>query len=147
MTVQTKPLFAGSVNSPIKNISVALNNDALIASPADSTSLRLLFTATENGGYLEAVEYQGIGTGTCGLSVMQLWLTDNTGANAQVWRSIAVSAGSGAMSTTNPGVWNIISASGANIEIGCKIFVSFKVLATNVTYNVTAWAGQFKAQP
>ena len=116
---------------------------AAVAVPSGDAGLFLLFTSGANGGFVSEIDYQAIGSGTCGTSIMNIWKTDTGGVNAQIIKSITVAAGTGAISTTNAGVFGSNIFSLLNLATGEKIYVSFTVLAANVTYNVVAFGGQF----
>lgn len=145
MAVEHRAIFGGKPISPIVNLSVAKSSNAVEAAPVDATDFRLLFTAGAEGGFIDAIDYQFVGTGTPGAAILNIWVTDNAGANARVMRSITVAAGS-AMTTSVPGPFIQTAFNFANLEPGCKVFCSITALAANTTLNVIAWAGQYTAQ-
>ena len=144
MAQNTKPIFGSYPEIVIKNVSVANTLNSIIANPVDGTSLALLFTAGSDNGFIDAIDFQEIGTGTPGNSIMNIWVKDATGANAQIAYSVTVTGGS-AITTTVPGVYKSTLFNFMNLKAGQKVFVSFTAIATNVTYNVIAYTGQYSA--
>lgn len=145
MAVNNQPLFGGIPIVNVKNVSIAKTSLSEIASPVDATDLRLVFTAGANGGFIDSVDYQAIGTGTPGATIMNVWVTDEANANARIVKSLAVPAGSG-ISTINPGISGSLVFAYMNLAYGQNVYISFTVLAANVTYNVTSFGGQYSAQ-
>lgn len=144
MAQNSKPLFGSTPLTTIANVSVAKTSLVEIASPADAPDLRLLYTAPTDGGFIDAIDYQAIGTGTPAASIMNIWITDTAGANARIWQMITVASGS-AISTTVKGVSGSQGLNYMNLKAGQKIFASFTALASNITYNVTAFCGDYTA--
>lgn len=146
MAINNNPIFPGIPSGETKNISTANTSNAVVASPADGESFRLLFTAGGNGGFVSQIDYQAIGTGTPEATLLNVWLTDTNGKNAMVVRTITVAAGS-AMSATTAGVYGSIFLPGYELAPGRAMYVSFTALAANVTYNVSALnTGQYSEQ-
>jgi hypothetical protein len=147
MAVNTLPLSFGQVYSKTAQISVARTGETVIASPADATDLRQLLEANVNGSGYDTIEYQVVYStaATQAASKILIWETDDTGANAQVVRQIAVAAGS-AQSTTVAGQNGIIVFNRADLQDGVKVFVSVTVVTANCLWNFTIRAGHFTAQ-
>ena len=143
-----KILSGGVPSSLIKGVTAAKTDFAVIAAPADAADLALIFTAGDNGGFIDSIVMQ-IATdntnATQTATIMNIWLTASDGTNARVIKSVAI-AGQAATSTTVPGFWLETPVNYWNIETGCKVFVSFTVLVTHIVFNVTALGGQFTAQ-
>ncbi len=118
---------------------------ATIASPADAADLRELFEAGPNGGSVDEVGYQVVGTGTQAASLVYVWKTDNTGANAEIVNIFTVAAGS-AMTNTVKGQTDRWYPNYENLDDGVKIFITVSVLSTNCEFVVFLNGGQFEAQ-
>ncbi len=149
MAVNTLPLSFGKVATTTAAVTVAKTSEADIASPADATDLRLLFTAGTNGGGIDTIEYQVVDGGsadpTQAASKINIWETGADGTDARIVRQVAVSAGS-AISTTVAGQNGIITFNRADYPSGTKVFVSVTVVTTNCQWNFTCRGGQFDAQ-
>jgi len=149
MAVNTLPLSFGTVTTTTAAITVAKTAEAEIASPADATDLRLLFTAGANGGGYDTIEYQVVDSGaadpTQAASKICIWETEADGTDARIIRQVAVAAGS-AISTTVIGQNGIITFNRADMASGTKVFVSVTVVTANCTWNFTCRGGQFTAQ-
>lgn len=145
MAVNNSPVYAGIASSKTVNVSVARTTDTEIGAPADATDLRLLFTAGTNGGAYYRLLWNVVGTGTPAAAVINLWETDETGANARVVQSFYNTAGL-AISTTQTGTTGYADFKSAELQAGQKVFVSITVLAANTTLNVTLRSAQFTAQ-
>lgn len=148
MAVNTLPLSFGKVATTTAAITVAKTAETDIASPADATDLRLLFTAGTNGGGIDTIEYQVIsttGTPTQAASKIMIWETEADGTDARIVRQVAVAAGS-AISTTAAGQNGIITFNRADMPSGTKVFVTVSVVTANCQWNFTCRGGQFDAQ-
>lgn len=143
--VNNKPIFGGQPLVTIKNVSVAYTSLTGVTAPADATNFRMVFSAGTNGGFVDAIDYQAVGTGTPGASIMNIWVTDTTGANALVNHMYTVAAGS-AISTTVAGASVSNTLYFMNLAAGQAVYATFTALAANISYNVTAYAGQFTSQ-
>jgi hypothetical protein len=142
---QNKILSGGKADGLIKRVTAARTGVTTIASPADATDLRLIFEAGTNGGFVDEVGYRFVGTGTQAATLVYVWLTDTSNANAEIIHSFTVAAGS-AMSNTVPGQTNKLNPSFWNLASGRKVYVSVSVLSTNCECVVWALGGQFEAQ-
>jgi len=144
MAANQRPVFALKPVTPTANLSGANTATAAVASPADGTDFRLLYTCgVTEGAKLTLLAYQFIGTGTPSAGIFYIWITDTAGANARIIRSSAFLALSGAISTTLPGQYAELTFSDLQIQNGQKIFVSVTTLAANTTLNVRASLGEF----
>lgn len=146
MAINKDPLFGGLPDTLIINVGTAKTAIAAVADPSADAGLFKVFEATTNGGFIVALEYQAISTGTPGATILNIWTTDAAGANAQVYKQIAIAANTAAVSTTVPGVSGTILLPYLNIQDGVCVYVSITVLAANTTYNVQCWGGQFISQ-
>jgi len=150
MAVNSNSVLSGGVaNSIPKTVSTAKTDYTIIASPSDGADLALVFTADTYGGFVDAIDYQltpiGATNSTQAASIMNIWMTNESGLNARVIKSVAILAMS-ATSTTTPGVYTQTALNFYNIQAGCKLFVSFTVVSANGNFNVVAWSGQFSKQ-
>lgn len=145
MARNTIPLSGGIPESNVVEISVARTGVDQIASPVDGTDLRLLFTAGANGGFVDSLEYQVVGTGTQAQFNMYIWETLNDGTNARIVRAVTVAAGS-AMSATQIGQRGIILFSRADLQAGKEYWISQSVVSASCKTNYTVRAGQYQAQ-
>jgi len=148
MAVNTLPLSFGKVATITAAITVAKTAETDIASPADATDLRLLFTAGTNGGGYDTIEYQVIttsGSPTQLASKINIWETEADGTDARIVRQVTVAAGS-AISTTVAGQNGIITFNRADMPSGTKVFVTVTVVTANCQWNFTCRGGQFDAQ-
>jgi hypothetical protein len=148
MAVNTLPLSFGKVESTTAAITVAKTAETDIASPADATDLRLLFTAGTNGGGIYTIEYQVIstsGTPTQAASKIMIWETKADGTAARIVRQVPVAVGS-AINTTANGQNGIITFNRADYPSGVLVFVSVSVVTANCQWNFTCRGGQFEAQ-
>jgi hypothetical protein len=141
MAINTDPLFAGSPISPIINTAAAKASDAAVVDPTAEAGLYFLTEITEFGGFADVLLYQAIGAGAPEASVLMLWITDTAGANAQVAHKFTTTSADDTESVK--GAFDI---SMFNLAAGVKVYVSAQSLAVNVTYNITLFGGQFKAQ-
>jgi len=131
---------------PLKgNVSVANTSNAAVASPADATDFRLLFTAGTNGGFIDEIIYQVIGTGTQAAALMNIWQTEADGSDARVIKTVTIAAGS-AQSTIVAGQSASTSFQFKNLQAGVEVYVSFTVVSASCTWNVVVNGGQFEAQ-
>ena len=154
MPVNNKPIFGGV---PIVNVVTILEattsnggTNGVIADPDTFATHKLykIFEAGANGGFIDCIDYQAIYTGTYGTpgaTLMNVWVTDSNGVNARVINTITVAPGT-LMSATNRGVSQSTTLYFANLGPGQKAYVSFTLLASNISYTVTAYCGQFAAQ-
>jgi hypothetical protein len=140
-------LSGGKADGLIKRITTARTSVATIASPADASDLRLLFTAGTNGGFVDMLSYQFVGTGTQAATIVYFWLTDETGANAELWPDYSqLVAGGSAMSNTVMGQRIQVPVSFGNLKAGQAVYSSVSVLSANCECIVDARGGQFEAQ-
>jgi len=145
MAVNKVPLSGGKADGVIGNISAARTGTSVIASPSAGTDLILLFTAGTYGGFIDYIPWQFIGTSQQAAALIYLWKTDTSGANAQIFRVITVSAAAAAMSNTNKGP-NGIESINKNFAAGVKVYASLSVLTASGTLNVDCDGGQFEGQ-
>jgi hypothetical protein len=148
MAVNTLPLSFGKVETKTAAVTTALTAETDVASPADAADFRLLFTAGTNGGGIDTIEFQVVttsGTPTQAASKINIWETDNAGANARIVRQVPVSAGS-AINAINAGQNQIITFNRADYQAGVKVFVSVTVVTADCQWNFTCRGGQFDAQ-
>jgi hypothetical protein len=141
MAQNNNPLFAGSAISNIVNIATARATDALVADPTAEADMYLIAEITENDGFADVIHYQAIGSGAPVADVLLLWLTANDGTNARVAKKFILTAADD--TDTASFAWDI---SFMNLAAGVKLYVTAKLLAVNVTYNVSIFGGNFKAQ-
>ena len=144
---QNKVLSGGKADGLTKRITTARTAVAVIASPADAVDLRLLFTAGTNGGFIDQLAYQFVGTGTQLATLIYFWITDTAGANAQIMPNLiqAIAAGS-AMSNTVKGQSGVIYPPFENYAAGRVVYASVSVLSASCELIVEAKGGQFEAQ-
>lgn len=143
MATNQRPVFALDPVTKVVNISGANTATAAVVSPADGTDFRELYScAVTEGAKCTLIAYQFIGTGTPSAGIFYIWLTDTSGANARIIRSVLFS-GSSAISTTVPGPYAEITFTDLQIQNGQKIFVSVTTLAANTTLNVRCSIGEF----
>ena len=150
MAVNNFPIFGGKPETNIANITSGNTSSLVVASPADATNFKLLFTAGTNGGWIDQFTYKWISTaspasGTPNACVIYLWLTDSTGLNARIYHSYSVTAGS-AMSATVAGKEESFVYNFANLAAGVKVFASVSQIAANTSLNAVVEGGQFEAQ-
>lgn len=144
MPANFKPVFALTPKSPVVNLSAANTSNAVVASPSDSTSFRELYAcATAEGSKITLIAYQFIGTGTPSAGIFNIWLSSTSNTNAQVIRSVAFSAASGAISTTLAGPYAELAFTDFQIQNGQRLYVSVTTLAANTTLNIRASIGDF----
>tara|TARA_R110000868_G_scaffold410696_1_gene699942 strand:+ start:139 stop:576 length:438 start_codon:yes stop_codon:yes gene_type:complete len=144
MAANQRPVFSLLPINPIVNLSVANTSNAVVASPADATDFRLLYTcAKTDGAKVGTIGYQWIGTGTPAAGILNIWITDTSGANARVRRMYAFAIAAGAISTTVQGSYVELSFLDFQVSNGQKIFVSVTTVAANTTLNVFASIGEF----
>ncbi len=140
-----KVLSAGKADGYTKNVSVAKTSVAEVGAPADATDFREVFVAdATNGGCVQEIGYQIVGTGTQAAGLVYIWKTDAAGANARVIDYFTITAGV-AMSTTAPGNRDIKTPSFENLAPGTKIYMSSTVVSANCSFNVWAKGGQFSS--
>jgi hypothetical protein len=143
MATNQRPVFALIPKTPVVNIDTANTSNAAVATPTDSGSFRELYScAVAEGAKCTLIGLQFVGTGTPSAAILNIWLTDSSGANARVIRMQVIAAGS-AISTTVPGQFLEIAFPDFQIQNGQKIFVSLTTLAANTTLNVRASIGEF----
>lgn len=142
---QNKILSGGKAESNVVNVSVANTSNAAVASPADATDFRLLFTAGTNGGFIDEIIYQVIGTGTQAAALMNIWQSEADNTDARVIKTVTIAAGS-AQSSTVAGQSASTSFQFKNLQAGVKVYVSFTVVSASCTWNVVCNGGQFEAQ-
>jgi hypothetical protein len=140
-----KVLSGGKVDGLTKRLTAARTSVATIAAPVDATDLRLLFTAGANGGFVDEIGYNIVGTGTQLAALVYIWRTDASGANAEVVDRFIVTVGT-AMTNTNPGQRDVKTPSFENMASGEKIFISISVLSASCECAVWVRGGQFEAQ-
>lgn len=140
-----KVISGGKADGLTKRLTTARTGLATIASPADAADLRLLFTAGSNGGFVDEIGYNIVGTGTQLASLIYIWRTDASGANAEIVNRFIVAAGS-AMSGTVPGQTDVLLPIYENLAAGQKLFASIHILSANCEAVVWACGGQFEAQ-
>jgi hypothetical protein len=143
MAVNNKPIFGGIVESGVVNISTANTSTAQVNSPADAADFRLLFTAGANGGFIDEIQLQWIGTGTPSAGIFNIWITDTSNANARIYKMNTTTANTGAISTTVIGGQFVYTFTNFNVKAGQRVYVSQTVIAANTTLNVTLFGGQF----
>jgi hypothetical protein len=148
MATNQRPVFACRPITPIVNLDTANTSNAVVASPADSGSFRELYECTTpEGAKITLIDFQFIGTGTSSAGILNIWITDNAGANAMVRKTFQFGLASGAISTTLAGVNAEIPFLDFQVQDGQKIFVSVTTLAANTTLNVAASVGEFEFVP
>lgn len=140
-----KVLSAGKAYTRVKRLTAARTGVATIAAPADATDLRELFVAGTNGGFIDEIGYNIVGTGTQAAALVYIWATDNAGANAEIIDRFIVAAGS-AMTNTVPGQTEAKTKAFDNFEAGVKVYSSISVLSANCECVVWTKGGQFEAQ-
>lgn len=144
MPANQRPVFALVPKTPVVNLSTANTSNAVVASPSDAADFRLLYDCTvAEGSKITLIALQFIGTGTPAAGILNIWLTNSSGANARVIRMYAFAAASGAISTTVIGPYAEIAFQDLQIQNGQKLFVSVTTLAANTTLNVRASIGDF----
>jgi hypothetical protein len=144
MAANQRPVFALKPVTPTVNISTANTSNAVVASPSDAADFRQLYDCTcVDGAKITTIAVQFIGTGTSGTGIVNLWVTDTSGADARVRRMITIPAASGAISATLAGQYIETIFLDFQIAFGQKIFVSLTALAANTTLNVAASIGEF----
>lgn len=146
MAVNQIPLSAGKASTSTVNISVAKTDTSVVASPADATDFRLLFTAGTNHGYYDGIQIQWIGSGTQAAHVIDIWETDSAGLNARIVESFEFAAMGGAISSVVAGTKSFLSFPFANLQAGVKVFISSRVVSGSCSLNATLRGGQFEAQ-
>jgi hypothetical protein len=131
-----------------KRLTTARTSVATIASPSDAVDLREIFVAGTNGGFVDELAYQFVGTGTQAATIVYFWITDTSGANAELDPTLSqtVLLASAAMSNTVQGQRGIINPSFQNLAAGRKIFASVSVLSASCELVVSAKGGQFESQ-
>ena len=139
------PVFSLIPVNPIVNLSVANTSNAVVASPADGTDFRLLYTCAKTAGAkVGTIGFQWIGTGTPAAGILNIWLTDTSGNDARVRRMYAFPISAGAISTTVQGNYIEISFLDFQVSNGQEIYVSVTTMAANTTLNVFASIGEFE---
>jgi hypothetical protein len=143
MATNQRPVFALIPVSPIVNLSVANTSNAVVASPADATDFRELYACSiPEGAKITNISIQYIGTGTPAAGLLNIWLTNSSGANARVIRMLTIVAGV-AITTTAAGTFLSTTFLDFQVQNGQKVFVSVTTLAANTTANVYASVGEF----
>jgi hypothetical protein len=138
-------LSAGKADGYTKNITTAKTSVAEVGAPADAADFREVFVAdADNGGCVQEIGYQVIGTGTQAAGLVYIWKTDAAGANARIVDYFTISAGA-AMSTTVPGQRDVKTPSFENLPPGTKLYMSATVVSANCSFNAWAKGGQFKS--
>jgi hypothetical protein len=144
MATNQRPVFALIPKTPVVNIDTANTSNAAVATPTDSGSFRELYScAVAEGAKCTTIAMQFVGTGTPSAAILNIWLTDSSGANARVIFMQVSPLQSGAISNTLPGQYIEIPFLDFQIQNGQKIFVSLTTLAANTTLNVRASIGEF----
>jgi hypothetical protein len=143
MATNQRPVFALIPKTPVVNIDTANTSNAAVATPTNSGSFRELYScAVPEGAKCTLIGFQFIGTGTPSAAILNIWLTDSSGANARVIRMQTIVLGA-AITTTVPGQFLEIAFFDFQIQNGQKLFVSLTTLAANTTLNVRASIGEF----
>jgi hypothetical protein len=143
MATNQRPVFALIPKTPVVNIDTANTSNAAVATPTDSGSFRELYScAVAEGAKCTTIAMQFVGTGTPSAAILNIWLTDSSGADARVIRMQTIVSGS-AITSTVPGQFLEIIFPDFQIQNGQKIFVSLTTLAANTTLNVRASIGEF----
>lgn len=143
---QNKILSGGKADGLVKRITTARTSLATIASPSDAADLRLIFTAGTNHGFLDEIGYNVVGTGTQLASLVYVWRTDSSGANAEVVYTFTVAAAGSAMSNTIKGQTERWYPLFENMAAGEKIFMSVSVISASCEFIVWGRGGQFESQ-
>lgn len=142
---QNKLLSGGLAQGLTKRVTVARTSVATIASPADATDMRLLFTAGTEGGFIDEIGYQVVGTGTQAASLVYIWRATAANANAEIIYTFTVAAGS-AMSNTVPGARATWNPAFENLPSGETIYATVSVLSANCEFVVWSRGGSFTSQ-
>jgi hypothetical protein len=148
MATNQRPVFACRPITPIVNLDTANTSNAVVASPADSGSFRELYECTTpEGAKITLIDFQFIGTGTSSAGILNIWVTNSSGANARVRKTFQFGLAPAAISTTYAGVNAEIPFLDFQVQNGQKVFVSVTTLAANTTLNVAASIGEFEFVP
>lgn len=142
---QNKILSGGKADGLIKRITTARTSVATIASPADAVDLREIFVAGTNGGFIDEIGYNVVGTGTQAASLVYIWRTTTSNSNAEIIYAFTVAGGS-AMTNTVKGQTERWYPPFENIASGERIYISASIISTNCEFVVWARGGQFEAQ-
>ncbi len=142
---QNKVLSGGKADGLVKRVTTAKTAVTTIASPADAADLRLIFTAGTNGGFLDEIGYNVVGTGTQAAALVYVWRSTIANANAEIIYAFTVAAGS-AMTNTVKGQTDRWWPPFENIASGENYYISVSVLSSNCEFVVWGRGGQFEAQ-
>jgi hypothetical protein len=143
-----KILSGGLPTSIIKRITTSRTSVVTIASPSDGSDLREIFTAGTNGGFIDQIDYQFVHNGTPptqGATLIYIWMTNSSGANAEIKYVFTVLAGS-LQSNTTAGQSGSFKPQFYNIEPGVKFYASVPALTTNSECLVSCLGGQYETQ-
>jgi len=148
MSVNSLPLSFGKVETGKGQVTTSRAGQTTIASPSAGSDLVLLFTAGPNHGGYDLIEVQLIktsGTPTPAATLIHIWETDSSGANADIVRTETLAAGA-IMNTGVKGPNMILTFNRADLQTGIKVFASVETVTANTAVNFTLRGGQFEAQ-
>ena len=130
-----------------KRLTSARTSVATISSPSEGADLVKIFEAGPNGGFVDEIGYQVVGTGTQAAFNLYIWITDENGENAELDPELSKSVAAGsAQSNTVMGQRARFSSTFQNLAAGRCMYSSISVLSTDCQCIVGAKGGQFETQ-
>ena len=131
----------------IRRLTTARTSVATIASPAQDVDMAEIFVAGTNGGFVNQIGFQFVGTGTQAATLVYFWLTNTSGTNAELDPDLTqVVAAMAVMSNTAKGTSLRITLPFHDLAAGRKMFATVPVLSANCELIVDAKGGQFEEQ-